>query len=103
MRDPKILLEVKEILARLSDLAPGHAVEVRIPPYAAIQCVEGPKHTRGTPPNVVEMSAPTLKALVRQEIAWSDAISSGAIHASGERADLSALFAELARTIRMAP
>jgi hypothetical protein len=103
MRDPKLLLEVKEILARLSDLAPGHAVEVRIPPYAAIQCVEGPKHTRGTPPNVVEMDAPTLKALINQEIDWQDAISSGAIHASGERADLSALFAELARTIRMTP
>lgn len=103
MRDPKLLLEVKEILARLSDLAPGHAVEVRIPPYAAIQCVEGPKHTRGTPPNVVEMDAPTLKALISQEIDWQDAISSGAIHASGERADLSALFAELARTIRMTP
>ncbi|MEI8066257.1 MAG: sterol carrier family protein [Actinomycetes bacterium] len=103
MRDPKLLLEVKEILARLSDLAPGHAVEVRIPPYAAIQCVDGPKHTRGTPPNVVEMDAPTLKALISQEIDWQDAISSGAIHASGERADLSALFAELARTIRMTP
>ena len=103
MRDPKLLLEVKEILARLSDLAPGHAVEVRIPPYAAIQCVDGPKHTRGTPPNVVEMDALTLKALISQEIDWQDAISSGAIHASGERADLSALFAELARTIRMTP
>ncbi len=103
MRDPKVLLEVKEILARLSDLAPGHAVEVRIPPYAAIQCVAGPKHTRGTPPNVVEMDASTLKALISQEIDWKGAISSGAIHASGERADLSALFAELARTIRMTP
>ncbi len=103
MRDPKLLLEVKEILARLSDMAPGHAVEVRIPPYAAIQCVAGPKHTRGTPPNVVEMDAPTLKALISQEITWGDALSSGAIHASGERADLSALFAELARTIRMTP
>ncbi|MEI6216451.1 MAG: sterol carrier family protein [Actinomycetes bacterium] len=101
MRDPVLLQEVKGILAQLSALAPGHAVEVRIPPYSAVQCVAGPKHTRGTPPNVVEMDYQTLKALLGNNLEWHDAVSSGAIHASGERSDLSALFAQLALTIRI--
>ena len=54
---------VKESLAALAELAPGHSVEVRVPPYAAIQCIEGPRHTRGTPPNTVETDARTWLAL----------------------------------------
>ena len=88
--------QVKEILAKISKIAPGHAVELRIPPYSAIQCVEGPKHTRGTPPNVVEMSAEVLFEIVGGKINWPDAISDGRISASGERSDLSALFQHLA-------
>ena len=88
LRDPKILDEVKSTLALLSAKAPGRAIEVRIPPYAAIQCGEGPTHTRGTPANVVEMAAATWIALASGEITWSDALSSGAITASGLRADL---------------
>lgn len=103
MRDPQTLREVRQILARLSDLAPGHTVEVRIPPYAAIQCVEGAKHTRGTPPNVVEMNHETLIALLTNELDWSSAMSTGAIHASGDKSDLSVLFAELSRAIKIAP
>ena len=57
MRDPEIMNAVKETLALLSEKAPGRAIEVRIPPYAAIQCGAGPTHTRGTPPNVIEMNA----------------------------------------------
>jgi Bacterial SCP ortholog len=95
MRDPVTMAKVKEILQALSDAEPGHAVEVRIPPYSAIQCGTGPKHTRGTPPNVVEMKAETLFALVDGEIAWGAAVSSGEIHASGERSDLSALFEKI--------
>jgi len=95
MRDPEIMSQVKTILAQISKLAPGHAVELRIPPYSAIQCVEGPKHTRGTPPNVVEMSAEVLFDIVGGKINWSDAISDGRISASGERSDLSALFQQL--------
>ena len=95
MRDPEIMSQVKEILAKISKLAPGHAVELRIPPYSAIQCVEGPKHTRGTPPNVVEMSADVLFDIVGGKINWPDAISDGRISASGERSDLSALFQQL--------
>jgi hypothetical protein len=95
MRDPEIMSQVKEILAKISKLAPGHAVEIRIPPYSAIQCVEGPKHTRGTPPNVVEMSADVLFDIAGGKINWPDAISDGRISASGERSDLSALFQQL--------
>lgn len=88
MRDPKILDEVKRTLALLAAKAPGRAIEVRIPPYAAIQCGEGPAHTRGTPANVIEMAAATWIALASGEISWSEALNSGAITASGLRADL---------------
>ena len=96
MRDPEIMSQVKEVLAKISKLAPGHAVELRIPPYSAIQCVEGPKHTRGTPPNVVEMSAEVLFEIAGGKITWQEAISDGRISASGERSDISALFQQLA-------
>ena len=96
MRDPEIMSQVKEILAKISKIAPGHAVELRIPPYSAIQCVEGPKHIRGTPPNVVEMSAEVLFDISKGKINWASAISDGRISASGERSDLSALFQQLA-------
>jgi hypothetical protein len=59
MRDAQVLKEVKETLALLTELAPGRAIEVRIPPYAAVQCGDGPTHTRGTPANVIEMDAQT--------------------------------------------
>ena len=95
MRDPEVMSQVKTILAKISKIAPGHAVELRIPPYSAIQCVEGPKHTRGTPPNVVEMSAEVLFDIAGGKINWPDAISDGRISASGERSDLSALFQQL--------
>ena len=88
MRDPKILEDVKRTLALLSAKAPGRAIEVRVPPYAAVQCGDGPTHTRGTPANVIEMDAGTWLALANGETIWADAISSGAINASGVRADL---------------
>jgi len=96
MRDPEIMSQVKTILAKISKIAPGHAVELRIPPYSAIQCVEGPKHTRGTPPNVVEMSAEVLFDISTGKIKWAGAIADGRISASGERSDLSSLFQQLA-------
>jgi hypothetical protein len=91
MRDPKVLAEVKETLALLTERAPGRAIEVRIPPYAAVQCGEGPTHTRGTPPNTVEMDAQTWIALARGEKSWEEAMAEGLISASGVRADLSTL------------
>jgi len=98
MRDPQVLAEVKETLALLTERAPGRAIEVRIPPYAAVQCGEGPTHTRGTPPNTVEMDAQTWLALANGEKNWADAMAAGLISASGIRADLSQLL-----PLRMTP
>ena len=89
MRDQQILEDVKQTLELLITKAPGRAIEVRIPPYAAVQCGDGPTHTRGTPANVIEMDAHTWLALANGEISWADALHSGAISASGVRADLS--------------
>jgi hypothetical protein len=91
MRDPKVLEAVKRSLALLTERAPGRAIEVRIPPYAAVQCGDGPTHTRGTPPNVIEMNAETWLALASGERTWADAMSAGLINASGVRADLTEL------------
>lgn len=90
MRDDLIGETVKATLRQLARLAPGRAIEVRVPPYAAIQCGEGPIHTRGTPPNTVEMSAQTWLALADGTKTWIEAMNSGEIRASGVRADLSA-------------
>jgi len=81
-------LLVKHFLALLQDRAPGRSVEVRVPPYAAVQCIEGVRHTRGTPPAVVELDAETWLALALGETGWAAALGSGRVHASGERADL---------------
>ena len=80
---------VRFTLEELAARAPGHSVEVRVPPFGVTQCVEGPRHTRGTPPNVVETDADTWLALVTGATPWSQALGSGAIRASGQRADLS--------------
>lgn len=77
---------VKRSLAALAELAPGHSVEVRVPPYGAVQCVSGPRHTRGTPPNIVEADARTWLALVTGRLSWVDALRSGRLTASGSRA-----------------
>jgi hypothetical protein len=83
-------LLTKHYLAVLSQQAPGGAVEVRVPPYAAVQCIPGTSHTRGTPPAVVETDAVTWIALASGELAWKAATDAGRISASGERSDLSA-------------
>jgi hypothetical protein len=89
MRDPQILEQVKSTLALLTTKAPGRAIEVRVPPYAAVQCGEGPTHTRGTPPNTIEMDAQTWLALAEGGLSWAQALDEGKIAASGVRADLS--------------
>lgn len=81
--------EVKRHLAVLQERAPGRAVEVRVPPYAAVQVIGGGTHTRGTPRAVVEMDGETWLALATGELTWADAVADGRVHASGERADLS--------------
>jgi hypothetical protein len=83
-------LLVKHFLAVLEERAPGRSVEVRVPPYAAVQVVPGVRHTRGTPPAVVETDAATFLALATGALTWSDAESAGRLRASGERADLTA-------------
>jgi uncharacterized protein (TIGR03083 family) len=73
----------------LATVAPGRAVEVRIPPIAAVQAIEGPRHTRGTPGSVVEIDAETWLELATGRTAWADAVAGGRVSASGERSDLS--------------
>lgn len=74
----------------LTERAPGRAVELRVPPYVAAQCVDGPRHTRGTPGNVVETDPVTWVELASGRLAWQSAVSAGRVRASGTRADLSA-------------
>ncbi len=80
---------VRFTLEEFADLAPGRAVEVRVPPDGAVQAVAGPRHTRGTPPNVVETDAATWLSLATGALTWADAVGSGRVAASGDRADLS--------------
>ncbi|GHE37761.1 hypothetical protein GCM10017673_45290 [Streptosporangium violaceochromogenes] len=80
---------VWHLLDLLATSAPGRTVEVRVPPYAAVQCVAGPRHTRGTPPNVVETDAPTWLELATGRLTWAEAMAAGRVTASGSRADLS--------------
>ena len=79
---------VRYTLEELGARAPGGTVEVRVPPYGAVQCVPGTQHTRGTPPNVVEADADTWLRLATGATAWDDATSGGAVSASGSRASL---------------
>jgi hypothetical protein len=78
------------LTAILAERVPGRTVEVRVPPYAAVQCVPGPRHTRGTPANVVETDPVTWLELATGRVSWADAREAGRVAASGERADLSA-------------
>ncbi len=87
--DPEIRAQVKASLARLQEVAPGRSVEVRVPPYAAVQAVPGLTHRRGTPSAVVETDAETWLALADGSLQWADAVAAGRVHASGERSDLS--------------
>jgi uncharacterized protein (TIGR03083 family) len=84
-------ITTRALLDTMVAKAPGRAVELRVPPIAAVQCVEGPRHTRGTPPNVVETDASTWIELAAGRIRWADAVADGRVRASGERSDLSAL------------
>jgi hypothetical protein len=81
-------LLTKHFLAVLEDRAPGHSVEVRVPPYAAVQVVPGVRHTRGTPPAVIETDAVTWIAHATGALTWPEAEAAGRVRASGERADL---------------
>ena len=91
--------QVKKILKIVEELAPGRSVELRIPPYAAIQCIEGGNHRRGTPPNVVEMDAQTLLKLSKEPQSWDQLCSVGAISASGTNSNLAELFNRVSKLI----
>src|SRR3954464_2949327 len=81
-------MAVRYLLQLLAERAPGNTVEVRVPPFGAVQCIPGPRHTRGTPPNVIETDAPTWLGLATGGIGWTEAVDTGRVHASGQRADL---------------
>ncbi len=87
----QIATAVRYLLQLLAEKAPGNSVEVRVPPFAAVQVVQGPRHARGTPPNVVEMDAATWIAVATGASAWAEAAAAGRIQASGTRAELSDL------------
>jgi hypothetical protein len=96
-QDLEVKSRVKEILKIVQTVAPGNSVELRIPPYAAIQCVSGSVHRRGTPPNVVEMSGDTLIKLVKDPTYWEKYCHEGLISSSGTNANLEDLFAQVSK------
>jgi hypothetical protein len=81
---------VKTTARWLAQQVPGRSVELRVPPHVAVQCVEGPRHTRGTPPNVIETDPATWLRLATGAQTWTEAVAAGKVSASGNRADLSA-------------
>ena len=96
-QDSKVKNRVKEILKIVQRVSPGNSVELRIPPYAAIQCAAGSLHRRGTPPNVVEMSGQTLIELVDNPTLWDEFCHKGRISASGTNSNLKDLFIQVSK------
>jgi uncharacterized protein (TIGR03083 family) len=88
---PALAMTVRVLAETLAAQSPGRSVELRVPPFVAVQAVAGPRHTRGTPPNVVETDALTWVRLATGRVGWADEISAGRVRASGSRADLSAV------------
>ncbi len=82
---------VRYTLEEVAARAPGNSVEVRVPPFGVAQCVQGPRHTRGTPPNVIECDAATWLEMATGQLTWADATAGGRVAASGLRADLAGL------------
>ena len=83
-----IATAVRYLLQLLAESAEGNTVEIRVPPFGAVQAIQGPRHTRGTPPNVVEMNAATWLGLATGSLTWAAAVADGLVAASGSRADL---------------
>jgi hypothetical protein len=94
-KDPEVGLVVAKIFKLIKEISPGKAVELRVPPYGAIQCGEGAVHRRGTPSNQVEMSADTLIHLATNPESWSGLIGQGQFRATGLASDLSKLFTQV--------
>jgi hypothetical protein len=98
-QDLEIKSQVNLILKVIKEVAPGRSVELRIPPYAAMQCVKGGNHRRGTPANTVEMSGQTLITLSKRPDLWDQLCSNGAIKASGTNSNLAELFSKVSKLI----
>ena len=98
--DLEIRVQIKKILQLIKSVAPGKSVELRVPPYGAIQCVVGSNHRRGTPPNTVEMSGQTLIRLINEPALWGTLCESGELRASGLLSDLSKVFIQAALKYR---
>ena len=96
-QDWELKRRIKEILKIVQQVSPGNLVELRIPPHAAIQCVAGSVHRRGTPPNVVEMNGDTLIELVGTPTDWDEFCHKGRISASGTNANLKDLFIKVSK------
>ena len=96
-KDAQVAVEVSKIFKLIKGISPGKAVELRVPPYGAIQCGEGAVHRRGTPANQVEMNADTLIHLAINPESWSGLIGQGQIRASGLASDLSKLFIQVSK------
>jgi len=96
-KDTQLAASVKEILDLIKKISPGKSVELRIPPYGAIQCLKGINHKRGTPPNAVEMSAQVLIQLCNNPDKWAEFVEAGQISASGVAGDLSLVFIQLSQ------
>lgn len=94
---------VRYTLEELGAHAPGRSVEVRVPPFGAVQCLDGPRHTRGTPPNVVESDADTWLRLATGDLAWDEAVAGGRLRVSGTRAHLRALLPLVRPTAQGSP
>jgi hypothetical protein len=86
--DPVFVMAVRYLLEELAEVAPGNSVEVRVPPLGATQCIEGPRHTRGTPPNVVEIGPKVWFDLALGNLTWDQALAEHKVSASGVRASL---------------
>ncbi|WP_433196183.1 sterol carrier family protein [Nocardia sp. CA-107356] len=94
---PELAAAVRTTARTLAAAAPGHSVEVRVPPFVAVQCIEGPRHTRGTPPNVVETDPRTWLLLATGLLDFDTAVADGAVNASGSRAGEVAHWLPIAR------
>ena len=86
--DQQFITAVRYLLEELAEVAPGNSVEVRVPPLGATQCIEGPRHTRGTPPNVVELSPKVWFDLALGNLSWESAVTEHLVSSSGVRASL---------------
>lgn len=96
---PVLATAVRYLLEELAEIAPGNSVEVRVPPFGATQCVAGPRHTRGTPPNVVETDPETWLGLATGALGWDEAVRDSRVLASGARAELARILPIIRRSV----